>query len=118
LVVFLVAQRFLVTEVGLNVNVHDEWQASPLYYASLCGHLEAVVFLLTAGVFVDVFVISFLSCFSSSATQFVLLFCACPPSAPHLKFKAGVSSKSDRTSAHQQQQEQCAFTFLFFFPPR
>jgi len=41
--------RFLVTEVGLNVNVHDEWQASPLYYASLCGHLEAVVFLLTAG---------------------------------------------------------------------
>eukprot|EP00667_Euglena_gracilis_P007233 EG_transcript_7301 len=41
--------RYLVSELGLNVNLHDEWQASPLYYASLCGHYDAVVFLLNAG---------------------------------------------------------------------
>ncbi|KAK1864288.1 hypothetical protein I4F81_006837 [Pyropia yezoensis] len=38
---------------GADVNARDEWDATPLYYASLCGHVPAVRALLDGGATCD-----------------------------------------------------------------
>eukprot|EP00002_Diphylleia_rotans_P003900 TRINITY_DN12770_c0_g1_i1.p1 TRINITY_DN12770_c0_g1~~TRINITY_DN12770_c0_g1_i1.p1 ORF type:complete len:596 (-),score=103.06 TRINITY_DN12770_c0_g1_i1:181-1968(-) len=41
--------RHLVEIEGAIVNIHDESDASPLYYASLCGHEQLILYLLEKG---------------------------------------------------------------------
>jgi ankyrin repeat protein len=45
--------RRLVSNFGVDVNRTDEFDASPLMLASLCGHAEVVRFLLNAGAILD-----------------------------------------------------------------
>lgn len=45
----LTRARFLVEVDGVDVTQYDRWQATPLYYAALCGNVEMVRYLLTAG---------------------------------------------------------------------
>ncbi|XP_051913755.1 ankyrin repeat and BTB/POZ domain-containing protein 1 isoform X2 [Hippocampus zosterae] len=41
--------RYLVEERDVDLNVRDNWDSSPLYYACLCGHEELVQYLLASG---------------------------------------------------------------------
>ena len=41
--------RYLVEVENQPVNVRDRFDATPLYYACLCGHLEVVKYLLDKG---------------------------------------------------------------------
>jgi ankyrin repeat protein len=40
---------YLLEVCGAEADAQDEWQATPLFYASLCGHTEVVRILLRAG---------------------------------------------------------------------
>ncbi|EWM28152.1 ankyrin repeat and btb poz domain-containing protein 1 isoform 2 [Nannochloropsis gaditana] len=44
---------FLIETKGHNVNVVNEVDASPLYYAALCGHVDCVKYLLLMGAVAD-----------------------------------------------------------------
>ncbi|KAK1898288.1 Ankyrin repeat and BTB/POZ domain containing protein 1 [Dissostichus eleginoides] len=41
--------RYLVEQRDVDLNVRDNWDSSPLYYACLCGHDELVQYLLASG---------------------------------------------------------------------
>lgn len=41
--------KLFVERDGQDINVIDDWDATPLYYASLCGHIEVVKYLLERG---------------------------------------------------------------------
>ncbi|XP_029636543.1 ankyrin repeat and BTB/POZ domain-containing protein 1-like [Octopus sinensis] len=41
--------EYLVDEKDVEINIHDKWDSTPLYYACLCGHIDVVYFLLTRG---------------------------------------------------------------------
>ena len=43
----------LVHDVGVSPNIIDKWDATPLYYTSSCGYLEATKVLLQAGATAD-----------------------------------------------------------------
>ena len=45
--------RYLTEHKELDVNLRDQWDSTPLYYACLCGHLEVVQYLLTSGAVCD-----------------------------------------------------------------
>ncbi|GLH08301.1 BTB/POZ domain-containing protein 9 [Gryllus bimaculatus] len=40
---------YLVEVKDVSVNVRDEWDSTPLYYACLCGHIDIVKYLLASG---------------------------------------------------------------------
>ena len=40
---------YLLEACSVEADAHDEWQATPLFYASLCGHADVVRILLRAG---------------------------------------------------------------------
>ncbi len=40
---------YLLEVCGAEADAQDEWQATPLFYAALCGHTEVVRLLLRAG---------------------------------------------------------------------
>jgi len=44
---------YLTEHKELDVNLRDQWDSTPLYYACLCGHLEVVQYLLTSGAVCD-----------------------------------------------------------------
>ncbi|KAK8398875.1 hypothetical protein O3P69_004161 [Scylla paramamosain] len=41
--------RYLVEQQDVDVNVRDNWDSTPLYYACLCGHLQLVEYLIGVG---------------------------------------------------------------------
>ncbi|CAF0921302.1 unnamed protein product [Didymodactylos carnosus] len=41
--------RYLVDQREVELNIRDEWDSTPLYYACLCGHYEVVEYLLQNG---------------------------------------------------------------------
>lgn len=41
--------RYLTEEKEIHLNVRDQWDSTPLYYACLCGHTELVLYLLENG---------------------------------------------------------------------
>src|SRR3990167_6865639 len=41
--------KFFTEEVGVELNVTDEWDGTPLYYACLGGHIKIVEYLLSRG---------------------------------------------------------------------
>ncbi|XP_034028559.1 ankyrin repeat and BTB/POZ domain-containing protein 1 [Thalassophryne amazonica] len=41
--------RYLVEQRDVDLNVRDNWDSTPLYYACLCGHEELVQYLLASG---------------------------------------------------------------------
>src|SRR5262245_23492816 len=43
----------LVEVEGADAEARDEWDATPLYYASLCGHVPCLTYLLERGVCAD-----------------------------------------------------------------
>jgi len=40
---------YLIEECNAQVNAYDQWQSTPLFYASLCGHVAVLRLLLKAG---------------------------------------------------------------------
>ena len=40
---------YLLEACGAEADANDEWQATPLFYASLCGHTGVLRLLLRAG---------------------------------------------------------------------
>ena len=45
--------RYLTEHKELDLNLVDQWDSTPLYYACLCGHLELVQYLLNNGATCD-----------------------------------------------------------------
>lgn len=45
----LIQVQYLVQEKEVDLNVRDQWDSTPLYYACLCGHKEVVEYLLASG---------------------------------------------------------------------
>ena len=45
--------KHLVETEEVPINRRDKWDCVPLYYASLCGHIELVRYLLEAGAHCD-----------------------------------------------------------------
>lgn len=41
--------RYLVEQRDVELNIRDNWDSTPLYYACLCGHEELVQYLLANG---------------------------------------------------------------------
>eukprot|EP01026_Neomeris_dumetosa_P046354 TRINITY_DN3944_c0_g1_i1.p1 TRINITY_DN3944_c0_g1~~TRINITY_DN3944_c0_g1_i1.p1 ORF type:complete len:483 (+),score=50.95 TRINITY_DN3944_c0_g1_i1:48-1451(+) len=41
--------RYLIEIQGQAAHQHDDWEATPLYYAALCGHQEIITYLLANG---------------------------------------------------------------------
>lgn len=41
--------RYLVEQRDIDVNIRDNWDSTPLYYACLCGHLPVVEYLIGVG---------------------------------------------------------------------
>ncbi|XP_071181799.1 uncharacterized protein [Mytilus edulis] len=54
---------------GINVNTTDAWDNTPLYLACLCGHLNAVKYLLQNGARYDTNSVDSQRCFLSSLTN-------------------------------------------------
>ncbi|XP_063398994.1 uncharacterized protein LOC134683614 [Mytilus trossulus] len=54
---------------GINVNTTDDWDNTPLYLACLCGHLNAVKYLLQNGARYDTNSVDSQRCFLSSLTN-------------------------------------------------
>jgi ankyrin repeat protein len=40
---------YLLEARGAEADAHDDWQATPLFYAALCGHTDVMRLLLRAG---------------------------------------------------------------------
>ena len=45
--------RYLTEHKELDLNLRDQWDSTPLYYACLCGHLDLVKYLLNNGAVCD-----------------------------------------------------------------
>ncbi|CAF0763964.1 unnamed protein product [Adineta steineri] len=45
----LVRVRYLIEHKEVELNIRDQWDSTPLYYACLCGHLEIAQYLLDNG---------------------------------------------------------------------
>ena len=54
---------------GENVNRYDKWDSTPLYYASYCGHLHVVKYLLDNGAYLERDSIDGARCLYSALTQ-------------------------------------------------